>query len=94
MIGDPQHPYTQGLLACRPGLSERKAIVPIPGEVPDLVRLPAGCAFQSRCAHARPECEGEPILMSTVGHSHYVRCIRPSGYERRPADVARLGLNA
>ncbi len=94
VIGDPQHPYTQGLLACRPGLSERKAIVPIPGEVPDLVSLPAGCAFQPRCVHARPECEREPIRMSTVGQGHYVRCIKPSGYERRPIDMTRLGLNA
>ncbi len=94
VIGEPQHPYTQGLLACRPGLSERKAIVPIKGEVPDLVNLPSGCAFQPRCEYAQPACEGEPILMSTVGHGHYVRCIRPSGYERRPVDGARLGLNA
>ncbi len=94
VIGEPQHPYTQGLLACRPGLSERKAIVPIQGEVPDLVNLPSGCAFQPRCEYAQPACEGEAILMSTVGHGHYVRCIRPSGYERRPVDGARLGLNA
>lgn len=94
VIGEPSHPYTQGLLACRPGLSARKAIVPIPGEVPDLVNLPTGCAFQSRCAYARTECDGEPVLMSTIGSGHYVRCIRPSGYLRRPADAARLGLNA
>lgn len=94
VIGNPQHPYTQGLLACRPGLSKRKAIVPIPGEVPDLVDLPVGCAFRPRCAHARPECEGEPIHMSTVGQGHYVRCIKPSGYERRAIDGVRLGLNA
>lgn len=94
VIGDPQHPYTEGLIACRPGISERKDIVPIPGEVPDLVNLPKGCAFQPRCQYARDACDEEPILMSTVGHGHYVRCIRPGGYVRRPTDIARLGLNA
>ncbi len=94
VIGEPRHPYTQGLLACRPSPTVRRAIVPIPGEVPDLVNLPSGCAFQPRCAYARPECAGEPIPMSTVGSGHYVRCIMPGGYQRRPADVVRLGLNA
>jgi oligopeptide/dipeptide ABC transporter ATP-binding protein len=94
VIGDPQHPYTEGLIACRPGISERRAIVPIPGEVPDLVNLPRGCAFQPRCQYAQDACDEAPILMSTVGHGHYVRCIRPSGYVRRPTDTARLGLNA
>lgn len=94
VIGEPRHPYTQELLACRPGLAERKAIVPIPDEVPDLVSLPVGCALQPRCAYARPECAGEPILMSTVGSGHYVRCIMAGGYEPRPVDAARLGLNA
>ncbi len=94
VIGAPRHPYTQGLLACRPGISERKAIVPIQGEVPDLVNLPQGCAFEPRCEFARPACLGEPIRMTTIGDGHYVRCIRTSGYERRPTDIARLGLNA
>ncbi len=94
VIGDPQHPYTEGLTACRPGISERKDIVPIPGEVPDLVNLPKGCAFQPRCQYARDVCDEAPILMSTVGQGHYVRCIRPGGYVRRPTDIARLGLNA
>jgi oligopeptide/dipeptide ABC transporter ATP-binding protein len=47
----PLHPYTQGLLASLPGLRTDPAIPrmrklrAIPGTVPDLARLPRGCAF-------------------------------------------------
>jgi oligopeptide/dipeptide ABC transporter ATP-binding protein len=92
VIGHPQHPYTRGLLACRPGTSVRQCIVPIKGEVPDLLDLPRGCAFQIRCDFAREACADEPIVMNTVGSGHYVRCIMPGGYERRQPDTARLGL--
>jgi oligopeptide transport system ATP-binding protein len=48
---NPHHPYTQGLLAAIPRLDDdihdpRK---PIEGQPPDLLALPAGCAFAPRC---------------------------------------------
>lgn len=49
----PLHPYTRGLLQCRfsSGLSEnqKRRLTVIPGEPPDLVNLPLGCAFEARC---------------------------------------------
>jgi oligopeptide/dipeptide ABC transporter ATP-binding protein len=92
VIGDPQHPYTRGLLRCRPTLGSRRPITPIPGEVPDLANLPAGCAFLPRCELARAACAGEPIPMVTVGEGHYARCIQPTGYERLAEDAERVGL--
>ena len=48
---NPRHPYTQRLLACDPArMAERSRRLPtIPGELPDLVNLPAGCVFADRC---------------------------------------------
>ncbi len=77
VIGNPQHPYTQGLLESRPRLGERgRRIHPIPGNVPDLVDLPEGCAFAPRCPYARPECTEGPIPFYPVGENgHVARCI-------------------
>jgi oligopeptide/dipeptide ABC transporter ATP-binding protein len=92
VIGDPRHPYTRGLLRCRPTIGVRRPITPIPGEVPDLANLSAGCAFRSRCDVAQPACAGEPIPMATVGENHYARCIQPTGYRRLAEDAERTGL--
>ncbi len=92
VIGNPQHPYTRGLLRCRPTIGSRRPLTPIPGEVPDLADLPAGCAFYQRCELARPACTGDPIPMATVGDGHYARCIQPRGYRRAAKDAEQVGL--
>ena len=48
---DPRHPYTQGLLRSVPRLGggRKTPLVGIPGVVPDLLALPPGCSFLSRC---------------------------------------------
>jgi peptide/nickel transport system ATP-binding protein len=46
VMGDPRHPYTRGLLSALPErVGARGRIQAIPGTVPDLTRLPEGCAF-------------------------------------------------
>jgi oligopeptide transport system ATP-binding protein len=63
----PRHPYTQALMACTRGLDPESNEAPnpelptghlptIPGQPPDLRRLPMGCAFQPRCSQARARC--------------------------------------
>lgn len=57
VLADPRHPYTQGLLGARPRLENRgrdpdgrrRRLVTIPGTVPPLLDLPAGCRFSGRC---------------------------------------------
>ncbi len=77
IIGDPRHPYTQGLLACLPKISEgREKIMPIPGLVPDLAKLPPGCPFFPRCERATPECsEVERIPLKPLEDGRLVRCL-------------------
>ena len=71
----PRHPYTRGLLATRPRIGARTERLPaIPGQVPDLARLPSGCAFRDRCALARPHCATRPPALETIGHEHQVAC--------------------
>jgi oligopeptide transport system ATP-binding protein len=60
----PRHPYTQALMACTtrldPAADEAAGsdgrLSSIPGQPPDLRRLPMGCAFQPRCKDARARC--------------------------------------
>ena len=62
----PAHPYTRGLLASLPALAEegRGRLTAIPGQPPDMARLPEGCVFVERCPHAFDRCgeERPPLL--------------------------------
>jgi oligopeptide/dipeptide ABC transporter ATP-binding protein len=57
----PQHPYTRKLLECDPArIAEPARTLPvIGGSLPDLVDLPQGCVFRSRCDQAIDVCERE-----------------------------------
>jgi oligopeptide transport system ATP-binding protein len=72
----PRMPYTQGLLASLPRLdkSERKRLVPIKGQPPNLLNLPAGCAFAPRCTYTMPICH-EPVRLYDFGEGHVARCV-------------------
>ncbi|STB73985.1 oligopeptide transporter ATP-binding component [Citrobacter freundii] len=49
----PVHPYSIGLLNAVPRLdAEGEEMLTIPGNPPNLLRLPKGCPFQPRCPHA------------------------------------------
>ena len=69
LFSNPQHPYTQGLMAAVPVRTQRsKAARPqqlIVGEVPSVRRPPKGCRFHPRCPIVRDECrERVPELRS------------------------------
>ncbi|GMA51180.1 dipeptide/oligopeptide/nickel ABC transporter ATP-binding protein [Alicyclobacillus contaminans] len=51
------HPYTEGLLRAIPRLThEDVEIEGIPGQPPDLLDLPNGCAYAPRCPYVAPIC--------------------------------------
>ena len=64
LLAAPRHPYSAGLLAARPRLDTPpgQPLRPIPGQPPDLARLPSGCAFRPRCAAAALACAVRPEL--------------------------------
>jgi oligopeptide/dipeptide ABC transporter ATP-binding protein len=76
VIASPSHPYTRGLLDSLPRLEEPdRPLHPIPGQVPDLARVDAGCRFRNRCALAIADC-ARPIALAPVGAARLSRCIR------------------
>jgi len=86
VIETPLHPYTEGLLQCRPRITRpKRPIAPIPGNVPDLIDLPEGCPFAPRCPKRRDVCERGPIPMIEVGEGHWSRCLVHTDYRRDPA---------
>ena len=75
----PQHPYTRGLIACVPQLSdepeaEREALMEIPGVVPPLTDLGVGCAFEPRCGSRMPVCIQSRPSSVTAGAGHSAAC--------------------
>lgn len=79
LFKEPLHPYTQGLIGSIPILGKLKEHLDvIPGSVPNLINMPPGCRFASRC-RARVDnnlsicTEKEPDLIS-INQEHLVRC--------------------
>ena len=75
VLNDPQHPYTQGLMASviREGGAEIRAI---PGAPPDLRRPPPGCAFAPRCPAAIDPCTAAIPQERQFAPNRTARCIR------------------
>jgi len=72
------HPYTRGLFGARPrlGAGRGQRLPTIPGRVPELIDLPAGCPFADRCAWVVDACRQAPPPAMPVGPAHDARCIR------------------
>jgi len=73
----PVHPYTEALLAAMPRVDRvNEDLRPIPGGVPSIRALPAGCAYADRCPLKIDRCETEaPRLAPLPGDvEHPVRC--------------------
>jgi oligopeptide/dipeptide ABC transporter ATP-binding protein len=76
LFHQPLHPYTRGLLASLPRVDGEKAarLTTIPGAVPDIHHLPAGCRFTARCPERFEPCPDlEPPLVEAAP-GHWVRC--------------------
>jgi oligopeptide transport system ATP-binding protein len=76
IFSSPKHPYTLGLLDSLPRLDEggHRRLVPIEGQPPNLLRLPAGCAFAPRCPYALPDHAVIPPPTIDFGGGHVARC--------------------
>ncbi len=96
LFASPKHPYTAGLLRSVPRLGEggagagggRRRLEAIEGNVPDLQRLPPGCAFHPRCPDIVAECRAvEPRLLPVgdgPGGDRLVACFKHHDAEGRP----------
>ncbi len=77
---EPKMPYTMGLLNSVPRVdkaAEHQArLEAIPGNVPNPLYLPDGCAFHPRCKFAIDDCKKDIPSLVDSGNGHMVRCIR------------------
>ena len=78
----PLHPYTSGLMASIPRLPSMRdkpaeagaRLTEIPGMVPGLTNLPAGCVFAPRCALADQRCRAEYPSYEEKQPGHWAAC--------------------
>ena len=72
-----EHPYTAGLLKSIPRLDEKvDRLYTIEGVVPNLLHLPAGCNFCTRCKEASERCFMEKPCLYQTRDGHGVRCFK------------------
>ena len=91
----PRHPYTRGLLGTLPRLDGTRAerLESIPGQPPNLDRIPSACPFAPRCGDAFERCWRENPALAMVADGHEVACwlehdAAPSCAELEPPAVA------
>ena len=73
LFHDPLHPYTLGLMHAMPRLGQKKKrLYNIPGVVPHITQMPAGCHFAPRCPYATPECSAACPELTDAGNGHMV----------------------
>ena len=79
------HPYTRGLMASLPRMTPKgQRLYNIPGTVPNLRAMPAGCRFAPRCEFAGERCHSEKPPLTAVGDGHCCRCFTPLGRGAAP----------
>lgn len=75
LFENTSHPYTRGLLRSIPRLDQREErLYTIKGVVPNLLHLPQGCSFCTRCPYAKEECFLKRPELYEAGTEHKVRC--------------------
>ena len=75
LFDHPLHPYTRGLLNAVSSLRQgAKELETIPGVVPNLLHLPAGCSFSLRCDVCDEHCSREMPALMEAAPGHRVRC--------------------
>ena len=72
----PQHPYTRGLLQSVPRLDTAGTVQlhSIPGNPPNLLQLPPGCAFADRCEQRLDICSQQQPALRETNSAHFNAC--------------------
>ncbi len=68
----PSHPYTRGLLAAIPDITQARLPMPLPGQLRHMVDS-TQCVFLDRCQFAQPDCAVAPPLIQLTPQQA-VRC--------------------
>ncbi|KUM28688.1 dipeptide/oligopeptide/nickel ABC transporter ATP-binding protein [Mesorhizobium loti] len=82
----PRHPYTRLLIESIPNPANgKKMIRPIPGDPPNLVNRPTGCAFHPRCPSAMPVCTREVPSLERFELGHVACHLHRASQEEKVA---------
>lgn len=75
VLSEPAHPYTRGLASSVASEELKGQLLPaIPGSPPDLLNLPAGCAFAGRCPLANQQCATEVPELDEIAAQRHTAC--------------------
>jgi peptide/nickel transport system ATP-binding protein len=90
VVQHPLHPYAKGLMGAIPTLTgdASQRLVQIPGSMPRLSAIPAGCAFHPRCSFAFDRCRAErpePIAVGTQRVACHLH--DPASSRQVPAEI-------
>ncbi|OOC42646.1 ABC transporter ATP-binding protein [Thermosipho sp. 1074] len=88
---NPMHPYTFLLMNAFPStVGEKKKLLTIPGEPPNLLKPPKGCRFAPRCPWATEKCKNEEPEYKEIENGHFVACWYPLNEEVRKNAKTKL----
>jgi peptide/nickel transport system ATP-binding protein len=75
LFREPNHPYTQALLANVPRIVPgKRRFHPLKGEIPSPLAPPAGCHFHPRCPSAMPRCRTEQPALKEIAPGRRSAC--------------------
>ncbi len=76
LYGNPQHPYTQGLLGSLPRLEGRQSerLTSIKGQPPNMLSEPQSCPFAPRCPYVYERCLKENPALFPITDVHEAAC--------------------
>ncbi len=88
VLKSPLHPYTKGLIASEPQPDPRKrrADLAIKGEIPSIIKRPAGCVFHTRCTFTQERCRREVPELRTISDDRQVRCHFAEDFNKKQGD--------
>ena len=77
LFADPYHPYTTGLMGSTIQVQQdEQRLQTIPGTVPSLAKMPAGCRFAPRCPYATDACRAAMPELQELPGGRRIRCLR------------------
>jgi oligopeptide/dipeptide ABC transporter ATP-binding protein len=74
VFSSPKHPYTSALLRSVPRLDKKASLVPIGGNIPNLITPPPGCRFHPRCRYMVQKCVDQEPAVEGCGPRREVAC--------------------
>ncbi len=76
LFENPRHPYTMGLMRAIPSIDVGKdqELFTIAGIVPNLLELPSGCRYRTRCPFVQDICHQQEPPLKNVGNDHAAAC--------------------